>query len=447
MPLSDEERLTYLRLKKKKAEAESSLYLSNQVSPGTEPGEPSFFQGVKAGITAQEGAGFGYFVGSAIPAGVGAVLGGPIGAALGETARQAAGAVVDPEGTAKKSPLEIGASVAGAGVGQKIGEAAGPFIGRAATKAGETFKSVTDWFASKVGKSFLKASKNLQAYGHEPSKAIVDEKIFATSWDDLVDKSKAARRALGTELDTALNKYPSDKIANIEDVVKPIDEAIEEAAKFPSENASLISRLSGIKDDVLTMVNKIAQEEKGIGIKSANEIKKSLYKVTKYTGSASDDVVANKVKQQVARNIAKKIEEAVPEIKPLNKRFGNIVALENAATNRAVVAERNDLFGLPEMFATGIAGVGGAMGTAAGLLPASGLVLASRGLKSPIGATATMRAVTSLGKTIADSSIPEVATFISRRMGGAVSPGLIEQIIPMLQEIENPPKKVEPEAE
>ena len=436
MPVSDEDRLRYLRLKKKKAEAESSRYLSNQVSPGSEPGEPSFFEGVKAGITAQEGSGFGYFLGSAIPAGVGAALGGPIGAALGETARQAAGAVVDPEGTAQKSPFEIGASVAGAGVGQKIGEAAGPFIVKAATKAGEVFKSVTDWFASKVGKSFLKASKNLQAYGHEPSKAIVDEKIFATSWDDLVDKAKLARRSVGTELDATLNKYPTDKIANIEDVVKPIDEAIEEATKFPSENSALISRLSGIKDDVLAMANKIAQEEKGIGIKSANEIKKSLYKVTKYTGAASDDVVANKVKQQVARNIAKKIEEAVPEIKPLNKRFGNIVALENAATNRAVVAERNDMFGLPEMFATGIAGVGGVMGTAAGIAPAAGLVLASRGLKSPIGATLAMKAATATGKALSGSSIPEVAQFISSRLGGAVSPALIEQIIPMLKEAE-----------
>ena len=102
-----------------------------------------------------------------------------------------------------------------------------------------------------------------------------------------------------------------------------------------------------------------------------------------------------------------------------------MVALENAATNRAVVAERNDIFGLPEMFATGIAGVGGVMGTAAGIAPAAGLVLASRGLKSPIGATTAMRATTAVGEAIAESSIPEVASFISRRLGGAVSPAII----------------------
>lgn len=438
MAMTDAERLRYLELKQKAARAVDTSYLSNQITPSAEPGEPSFFQGVKAGLTAQPGEGVGYFVGSAIPAGVGGALGGPVGAALGEVARQTAGAIVNPEATAQKSALGIGASVAGAGVGQKIGEVAGPVIGKGVSKAGQAVKSVSDWFASKVGKSFLKASKNLNAYGHEPSKAITTEKIVATSWDDLVDKAKSAKKAVGKEIDETINKYPQDKITNIEEVVAPIDDALEEALKMPTENATLVSRLEGIKQDVLNLVSKTAQESKGVGIKEANELKKTLYKVTKYTGNTSDDIVANKVKQQVARNLADKIEDVAPEIKAIHRRFGNLVALENAATNRAIVAERNNIFGLPEMFATGIAGVGGVSGIA----PAAGLVLASRGIQTPIGATAAIQAASGIGRVFSQPEIAAMASQISQKLGGAVSPAIVEQIIPMIQMGQEPANEV-----
>ena len=57
MPMTDAERLRYLELKQKAANAVDTSYLSNQITPSAEPGEPSFFQGVKAGLTAQPGEG------------------------------------------------------------------------------------------------------------------------------------------------------------------------------------------------------------------------------------------------------------------------------------------------------------------------------------------------------------------------------------------------------
>lgn len=394
--------------------------------------EPSFIQGIKAGLTAQPGEGVGHFIGGVIPAGVGAALGGPIGASLGETARQTAGAIVNPEETAKKSPLAIGAEITGAGYGQKLGEVAGPIIG----KTGEAVKSVTDWFSSKVGKSFLKASKTLNAHGHRPEKAIMDEGIFATSWDDLITKTKAAKHDLGEAFTELFNK--ADNPQNIKlgmEITEPVESALKEANKFPTENKAVIERLKGLRNDVNYLINTTKSKRKQfISPEKANGIKQSLYRVTKYTGNASDDTIMNKTKQEVAGKIADKIAEAIPAIKPLNSRYGNLISLENAATNRAIVAERGDIFGLPEMFATGIAGVGGAMGSAAGLAPAAGLVLASRTLKTPIGATAAMQASSAVGKLLSKPQISSIASKLAKKSGGALSVPIIESII----ESENP---------
>ena len=436
MPLSDSERLRYLQLKKRSAESlnikpEDTSYLSNQLSPGTEPGEPSFFQGVKAGLTAQPGEGVGHFIGAAIPAGVGAAVGGPIGAALGETVRQGAGAVVNPEATAKKSPLAIGAEVSFAGASQKVGEMAGPYIGKGIAKTGEAVKTVTDWLSSKIGKSFLKASKSINAYGHEPERAIIDEGIIATSWDDLILKAKAAKHDLGDMFTEVFNRADNPKSVKLGmEITSPVESALKEAEKFPTENAGLIERLKGLRNDVNYQINITKSKmRKQISPEKANSIKQSLYRVTKYTGTASDDALMNKTKQDVARNISNKISEAVPDIEPLNSRYGNLIALENAATNRAIVAERADMFGLPEMFATGIAGVGGIMGSAAGLAPAAGLVLASRGLKMPLGATTAMQASSTIGKLLTKPQIASLAVKLSEKSGGALSVPIIEDMI------------------
>lgn len=147
MALSESEELELLELERSR-----HMALARTPAPITaqEKSEPTFMQGLKAGLTAQPGKGVGHFIGSALPSTVGGVIGsvvpGPgtvIGATLGEAARQAAGAIVAPEETAKKSPLEIGAQVIGAGVGQKVGEAiAGPAISGIKKAAGFTIDQI-----------------------------------------------------------------------------------------------------------------------------------------------------------------------------------------------------------------------------------------------------------------------------------------------------------------
>lgn len=426
MPLSDEERLKYLRLKKLKAESSAnSQFISNEMTPSPYPGEPSFFQGVKSGLTAQPGEGVGHFIGAALPATIGGVVGGPIGAAVGETARQAAGAIVNPEETAKKSPFAIGGEVAAAGVGQKLGEVAGPYISKGAAKTGEAIKSITEWFSGKVGKAFLKASKSLNAYGHEPEKAITDEGIIAHSWESLIDKAKSAKEALGHEYRELFDSpgTPGFVKVDVNDTISPINEALTEANKFPQENKALIDRLTGLKEDIKGLIKKNSTKMRGdiVDAEKLNGIKSSLYRVTKYSGANADELPLNKVKQQVAGKIATKMEEQIPEIAVLNQRYGNLSALENAAVNREIVASRSDVIGLREFIGIPAAMMGHPL--------AGGAIIGSRALNTPIGGTTAMAASKAVGEAAPRivAGAGNVVEELVKKFGGAISAYTIQK--------------------
>ena len=437
MALSEAEELELLELERSR-----HMALARTPAPvaAQEKAEPTFMQGLKAGLTAQPGKGVGHFIGSALPSTAGGAIGsivpGPgtvLGATLVEAARQTAGAVFAPEETAKKSPLEIGAQVVGAGVGQKLGEAAGPAIAKGVSKVGEGVASLAGWLESKIGKSFLKASKSLNAYGHEPEKAIVDEGIVAYSWDDLVTKAKAAKHDLGEQIDDIINAHPKDRIVNAEDVVSPIDDALSEAAKFPNENKTLIDRLMGLKQDILDIIKTESQQGQGLDLKRANSLKRSLYKISKYSGNTSDEIPLNKTKQLVAGKLASKIEDVVPEIKPINQRYGNAVSLQNAAENRGIVAQRNDIIGMPEFFGAGLAGTGN-------IDLGAGVVVGNRLLKTPLGGTLGVQAASAAGKVgvqaasaagkAAKAVTPNIASIaeqVSKRVGAPIAVETIQK--------------------
>jgi hypothetical protein len=456
--------------------------LVGQVEDMPEQEGVSFMDGLKSGLTAQPGSGVGHFIGSAIPAGIGGMLGGPIGAALGEAARQTAGAVANPEEVAKQSGIGIGAQVAGAGVMQKAGEAAGPYIAKGAEKAGEVFKGASDWLATRVGKQFIKASKTLNAYGHKPEKALVDEGIFATSWDDLISKVKDISDSLGDSYDEVFSKSVGKKV-NINGAITPINTAIREAKKYPETNQAMINKLLSLKRDVIRRIRRSSEEvtewevkpsemaeewtkdlqttfgkdlqvinkevgpvlytesakkagassddileaellsrKRVVSAEEANNIKREVYKLTKYTGNPSDDAAINKTKQYVAAAINKEVEKAVPGIKPINERYANLNALEKAAEHRAVVAERNNLVGIPEFAATGV--------LLTGNIPAAiATEVTGRVIGTPTGATAAIKGLSGMGRAAVSPTISKAAQFISQKLGGGISVNYIEDII------------------
>ena len=468
------------------------------------PQEATFFEGMKAGITAQPGKGVGHFIGAAIPAGVGGAMLAPVGlapvgAALGEAARQAAGAVVAPEATAKKPPAQIGLEVALSGYAQKAGELAAPYMAPVTEKMAKAAKGASDWLSTRIGKGFLKASKTLNAYGHQPERALIDEGITATSWTELIDKTKAAKDAVGQQYPEVFKGAPE---VNIYSALTPINTALREARKYPETNAGVINKLLSLKRDVIRRIQKssrvveeyeikpsafdkkwdidIAQTFSeassasprieggksvakmgqevgpkvstevwdttiGVGKKAgkeapedileaelvgrkrvmsaeeANNIKREIYRLTKYTGNPSDDAALNKTKQYVAAAINKEVEKAAPNAAPLNARYANLDALEKSAVHRQVVAERANIFGIPEFATAGVLLGGG------GVPAAVATEVGGRLLGTPTGASAAIKGL-SYTEGIANMSA-RIAQKIVERLGGGITAAPIEQAL------------------
>lgn len=349
-----------------------------------------------------------HFAGEAAPLVAGGVFG-PIGVAGAEALRKG---VTQLSGMAPvQSSVEIGAGVIGAGALQAAGEAAAPVIAAGAAKAGNAVGGVTDWLASKIGKSFLKGAKVDFAYGHDPVKALTDEGIIATSWDDLLSKVKLKKHELGEFYDNLFTSG-KDMPANVDlsGISEPIDKAITENKLLPDK--ALAKGLNTLKNNLDKYDGEVSTEQ-------AYTLKKYLYKVTKFNATKSDEAIVNKVKQQVAGIIDDKVKTAIPELAEVDKRYANLSSLENIVTNRQIVAQRSDFVGLPEY-------IGGASYLAGGgALPSAALAVAGRALKSPLGGTLAANALAKISK----AELTPMVESLAGKLGGAFSQPLLERAI------------------
>ena len=475
-----------------------------ETKPVEQPKEATFMQGLKAGALDQPSplaphwyspASVGHFVGAAALPTAGAALGSVVpvygtalGAAAGEAAKKGIGRTYEAA-TGKEfkqeSPLKTGVDVAMSGALQKGGELAGPMLGKGIEKAGATIGDVSGWMGTKIGKVFLKASQKLNAYGHNPVKAINDENIMAGTWEGLVEKVAKAKSDLGEQIGSILSKPENQKSVNIDNAVSPINEAISKLKKYPFRNRTAITELEGLKGDILSRINQetietptfeavssagkatpeawtkdilspanmehgVSVPEKGvqghwyntkssetsdladdvidtvktgttrkIPVAVANEIKQELYGLARYTGNPSDDKVVNKAVQYVAAKINSVVGDAVPELKPINARYGNVIALDKAVKARAAVAERNDIIGMPEFFGAGAAATGkAALG--------AGIVIGNRAIKTPAGATIAMQGLkgVSEGAKLSAPLAGEIGGAIASKAGAISTPAI-----------------------
>ena len=130
-------------------------------------------------------------------------------------------------------------------------------------------------------------------------------------------------------------------------------------------------------------------------------------------------MVVNKAVQYVAAKINSVVGDAVPELKPINARYGNVIALDKAVKARAAVAERNDIIGMPEFFGVGAAATG-----KAGL--GAGIVIGNRAIKTPAGATIAMHGLkgVSEGAKMSAPLAGEVASVIASKAGAISTPAI-----------------------
>jgi hypothetical protein len=304
----------------------------------------TFIGGLKAGLTAQPGEGAGYFIGAALPATIGGVVGGPVGAALGEAARQTAGAIVNPEDTARKSPLDIGGQVMMAGAGEAGGRLAAPYISKGLSAVGRGTKEGLKAIGRKVMAPIIRGTTG----------------VSRTAMDGLLSNSKAVLSKIGATADD-IASYGKQ----IEDMIKTGKSTIDETTKRSlSERAIELEganqALKETADESFANAVNLGQELQGqigkVVDRAGEEYRKTLNNILSSSGRYGSDPGAaypytidlktpmlssvNSVRSKFGYGLPGRITDEA-EVKLFQKFQNRIAELGNASVEDAYYLQRD----------------------------------------------------------------------------------------------------------
>jgi hypothetical protein len=181
------------------------------------------------------------------------------------------------------------------------------------------------------------------SYGKNPGKAVAEAGITANSLDELANNIRTARQSVGQEI--------SDKVAantarfDATDSLKSIDEAITAAEKAPNTNSAIISRLKGVRDDLL-QVNADGVPTRNLSDLSASELwefNKEIGDLARWTGNASDDEITNKAIRAAYGATRGKLDNAVDGLAETSEKYANLKSAEVATEYRDKIAARAGL--------------------------------------------------------------------------------------------------------
>lgn len=207
--------------------------------------------------------------------------------------------------------------------------------------------------AGRVVNSLIKPLSKDLAYGKNPGRAVAQEHITANSLDELAAKIADRRQQIGSQISERINAPElSGVTVDLTNVTAPIDEAIAQARRNPNTNAALISRLEGVKKDLLGAVTDASGEVvqtkqlKDISLNKAFEVKQDIADITKFTGNASDDNTVNRALKRAYGMVKETMNDHVPGLKGLNERYADLSSAEVATKYRDVIQQRQAIISL-----------------------------------------------------------------------------------------------------
>jgi len=236
--------------------------------------------------------------------------------------------------------------------------AALPLAGAGVSKVAQQIPKGKNIVSARLINSLIKPLKKDFAYGKNAGLAVAKEKIVANNLDDLAIKVSGKKKEVGKLIEKKLKG--STQSVGTAGLTRPVDLLLAKANKTPSTNKALITRLQGVKEDIVGMV----KGKKMVTVRDANKIKRQIGEITKWTGNDSDDKAVNKALKMVYGKLKTRIETKVPTIKALNERYGNLLTAESATNYRNAIAQRQNMIsfgagqaglttGLMTAFATG----------------------------------------------------------------------------------------------
>jgi predicted ABC-type ATPase len=274
--------------------------------------------------------------------------------------------------------------------------------------AGMVAKGLGENVAPRIINSLIKPLAKDFAYGKNPGKAVAELVTPANDFEGLISNISSTLDGVGSRIGSVVNQSQNLKQIDLSYTLKAIDEAINNANKTPRTNASLISRLEGVKSDLVDNI------QSGIDPQS---YKKLIGDLTKWTGNASDDQAVNKALKQTYGSTRQVMDDVLskelsPEqfaqYKADSEAYGNLLSAKNAAEYRDKINERQNLISFGAKNAGLLTGVMTAVSTGGAGVPAILAGLAGAGIDK---ALATPAFKTRLASLLSKLAPKDVSTF------------------------------------
>lgn len=200
--------------------------------------------------------------------------------------------------------------------------------------------------------SLIKPKRLGRIFGKNPGRGVAQEGIVGNSLADLEPKITARRQEVGQLKQKILNKPENAAkiISSAEHVFDPLDKAIFKASKNPETNSPVINRLRGLKRDLSNELQPdgtyLSRPLTNITPAKVDLLKQDAGELTRFTDSRSDDTIVNNALQDVYAKAKELVENLIPEIKPINERYGDLLSAEIAVRDRKFLEQSQNMFPL-----------------------------------------------------------------------------------------------------
>lgn len=200
------------------------------------------------------------------------------------------------------------------------------------------------------------------SFGKAPAEGLLRQPggIYASSKEALLEKSRGNLNKIGQQIGDTVKNAPQTPIDISDAVVNPMDDALAKAATNNERGlfSSLQETKKGLTSDLFYDPSTESIEQR-VGPKNLTavtptdlfDLKKRVGDSVRWTNQAFENDL-NSAKGSVYGGLKEKLNQAVPEVAPLNKDYGDLRAGMSALERRIPIENRNNAISLPDTVAT-----------------------------------------------------------------------------------------------
>lgn len=316
---------------------------------------------------------------------------------LGYGAEQTGEYFLAPEAEGASLPLKAAIQAGGAGIVSGLqshtreGALTGAAAGAVTPFAQKAVGALADAVGPRIYNTIIRPASRDFRYGANPGRAVYDEGIIAGSKPSLLNKVKAAREAVGSDIGSTLSSPANAaRLVDKGPAIHSVDDAVDEALRLG--NPDLADQYQKLGTQLTTTYRRGPQGPIGSPRAFAeppadvNELKQAVGAETNWGSPYATEV--NKLKRGTYGRLRDAIEQQVPEVGPLNKRWGGLREAETDLQNAIGIQQRSAPISLSDIgYGIGFGGLGAMHDPATALATGIGSIALKKGLGSTAAKT------------------------------------------------------------